>query len=290
MPEISVVIPVSNVFKNLDTILLSLFTQSFPNIEIILINNNCDENVTKLINNYAKFDSRIKVINLSEKISATKCCRIGAEYSNCEYITFLDSSKRMFYAQSSLNRMLKNIKRNNADFVYCGNLVQELGTFKLLRIFQVSIKQLIQKENFKPRDLQPESLFKLNLSIYGKLFKREFFNSVPSTIFDETYFLNLFFAAKTIAYDDICLCVMTVDKQELLKPNEIAEQNANLELLKKLNLPEIYKEECIRHKIWRYCINLYYMPEFQKQRFSEDMRKDLIGIDLQKYSVIGEMI
>lgn len=289
MSEISVVIPVND-FKNLDSMLLSLFIQSFPDLEIILINNKADELTTELINNYAKFDKRVKVIILPERTNILRCCRIGSEYSRGKYITFLDSSKMMFYAQSALCRLLSKAKKNNSDIVYCATLVHELDTFKMLKLYQKGLQKELQKEVFEPKELSEEILFQLNLSIFGKLYKKEFFNSFPSIDYDETYFLNLFFNAKTISYDDVCLLLLKIKKPELVKADVIFEQNANLHLLQNLNLLEKYKDACIKHKLWKYCIDLSYAPDSLKSSLTADIKEDLKNTDLSKYSVIGEMI
>lgn len=290
MPEVSIVIPVGNISKNLDTILLSLFTQSYPNFEIIIINNNCDSETTELIDNYEKFDNRIKVIKLKEKINLLRCCKIGAEYSRSNYITFLDSSKRMFFPQSALFRLLEILKNNQADFVYPACMVQELATFKHIPLYRVSLNEIMRKPAFSPKELNPEILFKLNLSIFGKFFKKEFFDSIPSSLFDETYFLKLFFAAKIIAYDDICLHIMTIAKEELIKPNEVFEQRSNEKLLEQLNLDSSYKEELTKHKIWKYYVTLQYLPKEKREKFSLEVAEDLKNIDISKYSTVGEKI
>lgn len=58
-PKVSVVIPVYNVGKQLEKCLDSVVAQTFPDIEIIVVNDGSTDNSPEIIARYADEDSRI---------------------------------------------------------------------------------------------------------------------------------------------------------------------------------------------------------------------------------------
>ena len=60
---ISVIIPVYNVEKYIDTCLNSIINQTYKNLEIILVDDGSPDNCPQILEDYAKKDSRIKVIH-----------------------------------------------------------------------------------------------------------------------------------------------------------------------------------------------------------------------------------
>ena len=61
--KISVIIPVYNVSEYLPTCLDSVINQTYKNLEIICVNDGSPDNSAAILFEYAKKDSRIKVIN-----------------------------------------------------------------------------------------------------------------------------------------------------------------------------------------------------------------------------------
>ena len=62
-PLISVIVPIYKVEKYLEKCVKSISSQSYKNIEIILVDDGSPDNCGKLADNLAKTDSRIKVIH-----------------------------------------------------------------------------------------------------------------------------------------------------------------------------------------------------------------------------------
>ena len=60
---ISVIIPVYNVEQYLDRCLESVVNQTYKNLEIILVDDGSPDNCPKMCDEWAKKDSRIKVIH-----------------------------------------------------------------------------------------------------------------------------------------------------------------------------------------------------------------------------------
>ena len=63
-PLISVIVPIYKVEKYLEKCVKSISSQTYKNIEIILVDDGSPDNCGKLADNLAKTDSRIKVIKI----------------------------------------------------------------------------------------------------------------------------------------------------------------------------------------------------------------------------------
>lgn len=62
-PLISVIVPVYKVECYLKNCLESILSQTYQNIEVILVNDIAPDNCGEICDNYAKRDSRVKVIH-----------------------------------------------------------------------------------------------------------------------------------------------------------------------------------------------------------------------------------
>lgn len=90
MPEFSIIVPVYNVEKYLNKCVDSILGQSFGDFELILIDDGSPDNCPAICDEYAKKDSRVKVIHKkNEGLSATR--NAGLDVAIGEWIWFVDS-------------------------------------------------------------------------------------------------------------------------------------------------------------------------------------------------------
>ena len=68
-PKVSIIVPIYNVERFLDRCMDSLLNQTLKDIEIIMVDDGSPDNCPQMCDEYAKNDSRVKVIQ--------KKCRIG---------------------------------------------------------------------------------------------------------------------------------------------------------------------------------------------------------------------
>lgn len=95
MPKISVIIPVYNVEKTLHKCLDSVIGQTFKNLEIICVNDASTDSSPYILQEYAKKDKRIKIINNEKNLGLGLTRNHGMEYATGDYIHFLDSDDWM---------------------------------------------------------------------------------------------------------------------------------------------------------------------------------------------------
>ena len=104
--------PVYNVENYLIDCLDSLINQTLKEIEIILINDGSTDNSLKIINLYAQYDSRIKIIDQENKGPSSARNR-GLDVSQGEFISFIDSDD--WIDNDFIEKLYLSALNNNCD-------------------------------------------------------------------------------------------------------------------------------------------------------------------------------
>lgn len=89
MDKISVIIPIFNSSSYIKRCLDCITGQSYPNLEIILINDGSTDNSLSLCKDYALKDDRIKIIN-QENRGVAEARNTGLKVSSGNYVAFID--------------------------------------------------------------------------------------------------------------------------------------------------------------------------------------------------------
>lgn len=87
---LSVIIPVYQAEKFLDRCVKSVLDSTYTNLEVILVDDGSKDASSKLCDEWAQKDSRVKVIH-KENGGVSSSRNAGIDASNGEYITFVDS-------------------------------------------------------------------------------------------------------------------------------------------------------------------------------------------------------
>lgn len=103
-PLISVIIPVYKVEKFLHRCVDSVINQTYKNLEIILIDDGSPDNCGNICDEYAKKDTRIKVIH-QENQGLSGARNSGLNIAKGEYIYFIDSDD--YIKKNTLENMIK---------------------------------------------------------------------------------------------------------------------------------------------------------------------------------------
>ncbi len=90
MPKVSVIVPIYKVEEYLPKCVDSILSQTFTDFECILVDDGSPDNCGKICDEYAKKDSRIKVIH-KENGGLSSARNAGLDIAQGEYITFVDS-------------------------------------------------------------------------------------------------------------------------------------------------------------------------------------------------------
>lgn len=103
MPKVSIVVPVYNTAKYLDRCVQSLVCQSYPDIEIILVNDGSSDGSLNIINQWKKRD--IRIIGVDQKNQGVTCARKnGVQAATGEWVCFVDSDDKI--PQNAIEKMV----------------------------------------------------------------------------------------------------------------------------------------------------------------------------------------
>ena len=112
MPKLSVIVPVYNTEKYLRECIGSILAQTFPDFELILVDDGSTDGSGAICDEYAGKDQRIQVIH-QENGGVTKARKVGAAISNGEYVTYVDSDD--WLDPDCYDNMMSHIEKNCAD-------------------------------------------------------------------------------------------------------------------------------------------------------------------------------
>lgn len=114
---ISVIVPAYNVAPWLPRCLDSILVQSYKNLEIIVIDDGATDETSRIIDEYAEKDSRIRAIH-QENMGLVGAREKGIEIASGEWIGFVDGDDAI--APDMYEKLLKNALKYNADISHCG--------------------------------------------------------------------------------------------------------------------------------------------------------------------------
>ncbi len=128
---ISVVIPVYNVEKYLAEAIESVLNQNPEKIEVVAINDGSDDGSGNLLDEYAKKDSRIRVIHQENRgLSAVR--NRGLKIAKGKYIYFFDSDDVL--KSNALETVLARLETTKSDIAcFSVNLIDESGCLRTKR-------------------------------------------------------------------------------------------------------------------------------------------------------------
>lgn len=163
---ISIIVPVYNIAPYLSRCLDSILAQTHENLEIIVVNDGSTDDSAKIINEYAKKDTRIVPLHKQNGgVSAAR--RDGILASSGEYIGFVDGDDVI--DPDMYERLLHNLLAHDADISHCGHQVHEMDAREIEYFGNDGV--LLAQPAQNARELLINGDFQPGL--WNKLYKRE---------------------------------------------------------------------------------------------------------------------
>ena len=166
---ISIIIPIFNTEKYLSKTINSILSQSYKNIEVILVDDGSDDNSLSICKEYAKKDNRIVVIH-NENSGVSKTRNIGLEQAKGDFISFVDSDD---YIEKNMIEELYNLHlKTNSDITMCSIIRENQNGKEFEKIIYpnktISQKKIIENTiNDNIRDY-----------LWNKLYKKDLFDEI----------------------------------------------------------------------------------------------------------------
>ena len=115
-PLITVVLPIYNVAKWLDTCIQSIVKQTYRNLQIILVDDGSTDESPTICERWAAKDNRINVVH-QQNAGLSAARNTGLRLRKGEYVCFVDSDD--YVEHDYVQRMLDTALAEQADMVVC---------------------------------------------------------------------------------------------------------------------------------------------------------------------------
>ena len=169
---ITVIVPVYNVEKYIHKCIDSIINQTYKNLEIILVDDGSPDNCGKICDEYAKKDSRIKVIH-KENGGLSDARNAGIDVAKGEYLCFIDSDDEVTI--DYVEYMYNMIVEDNTD----------MAISEVKKILKKSDIANLEVKEIEHNIYEPEQVFyymllaiKGDVCAYAKLYNKKLFDNI----------------------------------------------------------------------------------------------------------------
>lgn len=189
-PLISIIIPIYNTEPYLKKCLDSIVCQSYPEIEIICVDDESTDDSWEILQSYASKDARFHIFQKkNEGVSAAR--NYGLKKVTGDYLMFVDSDD--WIAKETCERAINAIKEYNADVVMWSYIRELSGESRPKLIFDQN--QIFEGQEVKAKlhrrmygilgdELKnPENADAL-CTVWGKLYRRDIIEKNQIQFFD----------------------------------------------------------------------------------------------------------
>lgn len=286
---ISVIVPVYNVAKELPRCLNSVLAQTYPNVEIIAINDGSLDNSGRILDQYASTHPNIRVIH-KDNGGVTSARLRGVEEATGEWIGFVDGDDEI--ESDMYERLLENAKKHSAQISHCGYQMLfsdgRVHCFHNTGCIETHDKITAQKELLSGVRIEP--------GLGNKLFRRDLFHGWEMDLsikINEDLLMNyyLFSQASTSVFDDWCpyhyIVRSSSASRAKMNPNKIYDPIQVKEIIRK-TAPEELQGDAQRAYV-NTCINSYHALLFLGPAYWEDLNRirDLLRQERTSFSLLG---
>ncbi|WP_162274965.1 glycosyltransferase family 2 protein [Mailhella massiliensis] len=198
--DVSVIIPVFNVSKYIETCLKSLINQKNKNLEFIFVDDFSSDNSISIVEKYAKQDNRIIILKNSANLGCATTRNLAISIAKGKYIGFVDADD--YISDNYFGSLYRIARIKDADIAMTNNVVRFPSK-------SIKHKNMGFSINKKIGDDQKINIINTTGVTWNKIYKREFLNKYlilfPEihTMGTDNYItvLSLFFAKNIVTTD-----------------------------------------------------------------------------------------
>ena len=284
MIKLSILVPIYNVEQYLPDCLDSLCAQTLKNIEIICINDGSTDASGAILDEYAKNNANIKVINKKNSGYGDSMNR-GLEAATGEYIGIVESDD--YIDANGFEKLYELAKKTDADIVKANYYYHSDDKDE---IHEVVKNQKLNKAITISDDY---SILIEEPGIWSAIYRRDFLNdnkirfrTTPGASYQDTgFFFKTACAAKKIVYTKNAYLHYRTDNanssvKSLEKVNYVVEEYADIEkYLEKCDISDEVKYTIQAAKFGAFHWNLQRLPKDLAQEFIVTIKNDFTKAD-----------
>ena len=197
---ISIIVPIYKTEKYLERCVYSITDQTYPNIEIILVDDGSPDESGKIADRLATSDTRIKVIH-KKNGGLSSARNVGLDIVTGRYVGFVDSDD--YISKTMVGNMYRLIKETGADIAVTGRVDKFEQSGKESVNFKGEKEETYTSEQAISRILTADGI---DVSVCDKLFNIDLFKDLRFplgiTNEDNAIIFDVFLKAKKVARTD----------------------------------------------------------------------------------------
>lgn len=190
MVKVSILMPACNVEKFIDECIQSVISQTLRDIEIICINDGSKDETGRILDRYAREDSRIRVIHKPNS-GYGHSMNVALDMAEGEYVGIVETDD---YASEDMFESLYNLaKENDADVVKSNYFRYASKPEPQNTLFEVLKPYNHYNQVFSPREYK--DIMRVAPCIWSGIYRREMlvknnvrFNETPGASYQDTSF------------------------------------------------------------------------------------------------------
>jgi len=168
--KVSIVVPAYNAQESILKTIQSLLSQTLQELEVVVVNDGSTDKTKEIIENIAKTDSRVVLIN-KENEGPSIAREVGISKAKGEFIYFLDSDD--YLEKNALLDMYMLAKKRSADIVVAPFYENNNGNLRFCQAIE-SNKEEFSSIEFIHAILQERAYW----ALWNKLYARELFDTI----------------------------------------------------------------------------------------------------------------
>lgn len=123
---VSIVLPVYNGAKYVGKSIESVLSQSYKDVELIIVNDCSTDNTLEVISEYAQIDPRVKIVNNNTNMKLPRSLNIGFSQAKGKYWSW--TSDDNYYKNDAVQKMVDVLDNNQTvDLVYTNYSVVDMN-------------------------------------------------------------------------------------------------------------------------------------------------------------------
>lgn len=295
---VSVIVPVYNVEQYIDRCLQSIISQTYKNLEIILINDGSTDLSGRICDNYALNDSRIKVYHIKNGGSSI-ARNYGLKNCNGDYIGFVDSDDwikpKMFTAlvEFAESKKLKVVETSSVE----AHLVNDdhkdsLTPFNpIIEDRNTALKRIIPNKRFAVwRRIYHHSILKNRYFIEGVIHQDVYYTiDIINEVSHIGYFQNQFYVYNVQNPTSVIRSDYSIKKLKSINAGIYVVEHT---ILYSKDIQDLAKQYLIEFLKYHYD-SLYFYPELDNEGVHrKDIRRTIkkyysgLNFDFYRYAIV----
>lgn len=168
---VSIIVPIYNVEKFLKKCINSIVSQTYKNIEIILVNDGSPDDCLRICKEYSEKDNRIIVVD-KKNGGLSDARNSGIERATGKYLVFIDSDD--YIEKNMIEELYNNIVETQSDISIC-NFYTTIDNFDIEN--KATLHKVIYSDNENIYDMLYNKYALQTIISWNKIYKKELFEN-----------------------------------------------------------------------------------------------------------------